>query len=78
MGLPTLDAVPGLACPAVESMSFLLAKLRMTRKVSMVARAIPVLDLVHDLQVAGRRGREMLMRLLRMMELLMIGIVLDR
>jgi hypothetical protein len=77
-GFPTLDAVPGLACPAVESMSFLLAKLRTTRKVSVVARAIPVLDLVHDLQVAERRGRVMLMRLLRKIELLMIDILLDR
>jgi len=35
-----------------------------------------VLELIPDLQVAGRRGREMMMRLLRMMELLIIDILL--
>jgi hypothetical protein len=77
MGLPTLGPVPGLACPADESMFCLLAYVRMTENVSVVAQAVLLVVSARDLQVAGRRGREMLMRLLRVMELLMIDIVLD-
>jgi predicted RNA binding protein with dsRBD fold (UPF0201 family) len=55
----------------------LLAYVRMTENVSVVAQAVLLVVSARDLQVAGRRGREMLMRLLRVMELLMIDIVLD-
>lgn len=42
----------------------------------MFAQGVLVPELVRDSQVAGRRGRAMLMRLLRMMELLIIDILL--
>jgi hypothetical protein len=49
----------------------------MTKKVLVVAQAVLLINFARDLQVAGRRGREMLMRLLRIMEFLMIDILLN-
>jgi hypothetical protein len=49
----------------------------MPKKMLVVAQAALLIGFARDLQVAGRRGREMLMRLLRMMEFLMIGILLN-
>jgi hypothetical protein len=43
----------------------------------MAVQALLVIESGRDLQVAGRRGRELVMRLLRMMELLIIDIMLN-